>query len=214
MSDALLACLERLAGPYVSVAVATVGTEDGLLDPEPQAVAKAIPKRRAEFAAGRRAARAALAKAGLPAIAIPQGPNRAPLWPDGTVGSISHDAGLAVASIAEVSRVTRLGIDLAEAKDFPEHLRSEILRTPAEQAQSGLEARLSFSAKESVFKAFYPEVGRHFGFDAVEITPDMDKGVFTARLCTSLGPVAVGTVLRGQATIADDRLVTILVMAD
>ncbi|MEM6610592.1 MAG: hypothetical protein AAF689_18690, partial [Pseudomonadota bacterium] len=59
------ATLQRLAGPRIYVASETVGYMDGLIGPEIESMLKAVPKRRAEFAAGRRAARKAMALAKL-----------------------------------------------------------------------------------------------------------------------------------------------------
>ncbi len=210
MSEAVLACLEDLAGPDISVAISAVGSEDGLLDPEPLAVTRAVAKRRAEFAAGRRAARTAMRKAGYPEAAIPQGPRRAPVWPDGLVGSLSHDSDLAIAGIAPASKLAGLGLDLTEAADFPERLRSEVLKTAQETQQSGLEARLSFSAKETVFKSLFPQVQEFFGFAAVEILPDMRAGRFAVRLRQALGPYPAEARFEGRFAIIDRHLMTLL----
>ncbi|MEM7752458.1 MAG: 4'-phosphopantetheinyl transferase superfamily protein [Pseudomonadota bacterium] len=212
MSATVLDCLRTLAGPDIFVGMSPVDSEDGLIDPEPQAIARAIPTRRAEFAAGRRAARMALADMGHVGTAIPQGEHRAPIWPDGIVGSLSHDDGLAIACVGKTNGLSGLGLDLADATDFPVHLRKEILRTPDEEQQTGLEARLNFSAKESVFKAFYPSVGAYFGFGAVEVTPDMGAARFAVRLRQSLGPVPKRTIFEGRFAIAEGRLMTLLAL--
>lgn len=210
MSEPLLHRLAELAGAEISVGLSEVGSEHGLIDPEPETVRNAIESRRLEFAAGRRAAREALVAAGGKMAAIPSGQHRAPEWPKGFVGSISHDAGLAVACVARRSDIAGLGIDLTEATAFPGHLRNEILLTAAETAQSDLEARISFSAKESVFKAFYPDVGRYFGFGAVEIEPGIDEGRFTVTLRRPLGSTPAGTSFSGKLAIFEGRLLTLL----
>ena len=47
-------------------------------------------------------------------------------------------------------------------------------------------ATLAFSAKEALFKALYPRVGHHFGFDAAELaTPPAQHGL-TLTLSTDL----------------------------
>ncbi len=192
---------------------APVTDDDGLLGTEAEAIAKAIPKRRAEFAAGRRAARAALEAAGWPHSALPQGQSRGPVWPPGIAGSISHDAGFAIAAVAQRSKIARLGIDLAEASDFPDHLRPRILTTPAERAQSGRDARVTFSAKECVFKALYEDVGQHFGFGAVEVQPALDAGTFKVTVREPLGPYASGTVFTGRFGMAGHRLLAVLALS-
>ena len=210
MRNDLLTCLKELAGPHVAVGVSEVDSDDGLLAPEPESVAKAIPKRRAEFAAGRRAARMAMRNANMAEVAIPKGENRAPVWPPGVVGSVSHDGDFAIAAVAPLRSIRALGIDLAEAADFPEHLRNEILLTPAERAQTGLEARVSFSAKETVFKSFYPSVGRYFGFGAVEIAPDLSTGTFTVTVLEDLAPIPRGSSFSGRVGRTEAHLITLL----
>lgn len=211
MSETLKALLSDMAGPDVSVALSDVTDDHGLLEAETYAVAKAIPKRRAEFAAGRRAARDALEHLGEAPVAIPQGDKRAPIWPDGISGSISHDNGIAAAAVAYTTKVARIGLDLTEAADFPEHLRSQILMTERESAQSALDARINFSAKETVFKAFYGDAHHYFGFDAVEILPDLASGQFAVNFRRDLGPMIDGETLTGRVGIDGDHLVTCLV---
>ena len=93
MSHPLSDALAALLGPDAGVGYAAIEGTHGLLPEEAPAIARAIPKRQAEFAAGRRAARAALTTLGHPAQAIPVGDRRAPIWPQGTVGAITHDQG-------------------------------------------------------------------------------------------------------------------------
>src|SRR5215471_21275329 len=67
---------------------------DGKLFPaEAAAIATAGPGRRAEFAAGRAVARAALARLGAPAGPVLPGRAGEPRWPGGVVGGITHCAG-------------------------------------------------------------------------------------------------------------------------
>src|SRR5215470_6495909 len=61
------------------------GCEQDLLPEEARHVEKAVPKRRLEFAAGRRCARLALARLGLPPGPILAGADRAPCWPSEVV---------------------------------------------------------------------------------------------------------------------------------
>ncbi|MDJ0639968.1 MAG: 4'-phosphopantetheinyl transferase superfamily protein [Paracoccaceae bacterium] len=210
--DTLLTCLQALAGDGIHVAVEPVTDNAAVMAEEAPAIAKAIDKRKTEFAAGRRAARRALEPFGHGAATIPRGDNRAPVWPDGLVGSISHDAGVAIAAVAHTAAVTHLGLDLAEAAPFPERLRSQILLTPAETALNGLEARAVFSAKESVFKALHPDVQAFFGFAAVEVIPDLGNGRFRATLRDPLGDFPEGTILIGKAHAIDAHLVTLLAL--
>lgn len=143
------------------------------LFPEERAgISRAVPKRQAEFAGGRLAARAALRQLGLRDVAIPKGADRAPVWPEGVVASITHTEGLCLAMAARARDWRGLGIDL----EVDRPMRSELIRSIASVPEL---ARLSpmpfsragvriFSAKEAAYKAQYPLTGALFGFEAME----------------------------------------------
>jgi 4'-phosphopantetheinyl transferase EntD len=69
------------------------------------------PRRRADFLAGRLAARAALQQLGAPSLAVGRR-GTAPVWPAGYCGSISHSAGRAVAIAAAAPPWRALGVDV------------------------------------------------------------------------------------------------------
>jgi 4'-phosphopantetheinyl transferase EntD len=129
--------------------------------------------RRAEFAAGRYCARLALARLGVTPAPIPVGPGRAPAFPPGITGTISHAAGLAAAAVARTPRL--LGIDIEAALDLPAEVLGRVC-APAEIALGpddlppGVWARVVFSAKESVYKAVAGAAGRFIDFDEVRVT--------------------------------------------
>lgn len=159
--------LRRMLPPWVAVHTLAYDEREGSDDggrPLPPEVARAVPRRRAEFAAGRRCARAALHAAGGPADAdIAIGPLRAPVWPAGFVGSITHAAGIAAAAVAPASRTRALGIDIERiiGPGDVERLAPTLAR-PDELAVAPLTAL--FAAKEALFKALAPRVGRYFDF--------------------------------------------------
>jgi 4'-phosphopantetheinyl transferase EntD len=73
--------------------------------------------------------------------------------------------------------------------------------------------RLLFSAKESVYKAWFPLARRWLGFDQADITIGALDGTFTARLLVP-GPLVAGsalTVLHGRWA-ADQGLVATAVV--
>jgi 4'-phosphopantetheinyl transferase EntD len=149
---------------------------------EADAIAHAIPKRRTEFAAGRSAARTALAELGREPCAIPQGPDRAPLWPAGLTGSIAHCDNCCIAAVADGAHLRSLGIDIEPATQLASDLTA-IICTKQEldwldrHPDAGLAAKMIFSAKEAVYKAQYPLTRQIIGFDAVSLT--IDNGRFT-----------------------------------
>lgn len=182
MSAAIRAALREMLGPDVGIGLTDPrDPEQGLLQPELPFIAKAVPKRRREFAAGRRAARAAMAELGLPPAPIPVGSGREPLWPDGLVGSIAHCDTLCVAAVSQSHQ--SLGIDIEEATPLPADLEDTIC-TPSERAwldtlpqeTRGLAAKKLFSAKEAVYKAQYPLTGQviRFGEAKLHLVPEQD----------------------------------------
>jgi 4'-phosphopantetheinyl transferase EntD len=150
-----------------------------LFPAEEAVVRTAGPRRRAEFAAGRRCARTALARLGLPATAVPAGRAGQPLWPAGVTGSITHCAGYRACAVARTTDVAALGIDAEPDAGLPPGL-IESLANGAERAwiarQEAAEPavcwdRLLFSAKEAVGKLWYPLTGQWLGFGRVAIFP-------------------------------------------
>ena len=212
MTDAVRARLSRWLGPDVSFGVSAVADASDLHPEEAVAIANAIPRRRAEFAAGRRAARQALAALGHADADLPVGSDRAPVWPKGTTGSITHDGGLAVAAAAESRHVHSMGIDKTEAAPLPDGVREQVLRHEEEAGLDELDARAAFSAKETIFKALSPRVGQVFGFSAAIVRPDFADGTFEARLVLPLGPFAEGSSWRGALVQHEGWLMTGLVL--
>ncbi|WP_406135964.1 4'-phosphopantetheinyl transferase [Streptomyces sp. NBC_01089] len=176
-----------------------------LLPGEEELVARAVPSRRAEFATARACARAALARLGVAPAAILSGARGEPLWPAGIVGAMTHCAGYRAAAVARASGVVSLGMDAEPHLPMPGDGELRLVTVDEERRHLPELAarnpdvcwdRLLFSAKESVYKAWYPITGRWLGFDEAVITPDPDTGTFTARLLVP-GPVVAGERLTG-----------------
>src|SRR5262249_36184567 len=86
---------------------------DGNIFPEEEKlVASAVEKRRREFFAGRIYARQALLELGQDPVPILRTSGRAPIWPDGFVGSISHCASVCAAIVALASNFRGVGLDI------------------------------------------------------------------------------------------------------
>jgi 4'-phosphopantetheinyl transferase EntD len=160
---------------------------------EEELVVRAVDKRRQEFATARRCAREALAVLGHPPAPILPGERRAPIWPDGIVGSITHCVGYRAAVVATREVLWTVGVDAEPNTPLPVGLLSSIARPEEEQAVQQLLAtdsrirwdRLLFSAKEAVYKAWFPLTLRWLDFDEVTVTFDAASGRFDARLHTS-----------------------------
>ena len=112
--------LEGIFDPSVSVAESDLFGDVSKLYPEERtAIATAVKSRQQEFTAGRTCARRAMGHLGLPDMAIPVGADRAPIWPAGIAGSISHSTTRCVAAIGRHSDgIKALGLDLEEATYF------------------------------------------------------------------------------------------------
>ncbi|GAW36135.1 4'-phosphopantetheinyl transferase Npt [Roseovarius sp. A-2] len=175
------------------------------LMPEEQAtMIRAIPARMREFAAGRRAARAAMTSLDLPSAPIPQGPDRAPIWPEDLTGTISHGAGVCFAVVARRSDLAGVGLDLEPASPLPADLIDTVC-TPQEHARhtSPLAARLIFCAKEATYKAQYARSGALLEFQDLTITLTADATGFTAMLTRHCPPFPRRTAFSGHLVIAD-----------
>ena len=110
--------LEGLFGDGVRVAWARIEDRvDALLPEELVGIREASHARQAEFATGRWLARRLLGELGHRLVAIPRGPDRAPLWPVGCVGSITHSASACAVAVASASRFRGIGLDLEHREE-------------------------------------------------------------------------------------------------
>ncbi len=175
--------------PNEIVAVEQVGPPAGtLLEEEAEALGRAVFSRRMEFAAGRSCARRALEVLGVPAQPILRGICREPIWPAGIVGSITHCAGYCAAAVARDCRIESIGIDAEPNEPLPDGVLREIATETEirflEELPPGLACwdRLLFSAKESVYKAWYPTMKCWLGFEEAQITIYPADKTFQARI--------------------------------
>jgi 4'-phosphopantetheinyl transferase EntD len=169
-------------------------------------IGPAIHTRRREFATGRACARAALARLGEPPAAILRGDRGSPAWPPGIVGSITHCAGYRASAVARDREYVTIGVD-AEPHDELPHGVLAAVASPGEQARvAALTAtmpevrwdRMLFSAKESVYKAWFPLTGRWLGFEDACVDFCREDHTFSARLLVD-GPLVNGEALTGFA---------------
>jgi 4'-phosphopantetheinyl transferase EntD len=134
------------------------GDEHALMPEEAAALAASVVKVRRASGAARIVARQLLARLGYPDCAVPKAASGAPIWPAGVVGSLSHDAQVAVATVAMRRDIDALGIDVEPAEHLPSDLL-DIVATPHERLRitdDPYGGRLLFAAKEAVYKAVYP----------------------------------------------------------
>lgn len=205
----------------VAVSTTAAGSSAGLLGAEARALGRASPRRIQEFAAGRICARRALAELGLPVVAIGRGPNRQPLWPRGVVGSITHCTGYCAAAVTRSAEIASVGID-AEVHDVLPAGVMQRIALPSEAqwirdrlGEDNRWARILFSAKEAVFKAWFPLTRRWLGFHDAEVVFDIDAGTFEANLSVR-GPILDGRPIQrfdGRFLVRDGFVLTAIVLA-
>jgi 4'-phosphopantetheinyl transferase EntD len=192
--------IDDILPDYVVAAEAFGDDLDGRLFPEEEAVIRrSVDKRRREFATARHCARRALARLGRPPAAILPGAHGQPVWPAGVRGSITHCAGYRAAVLGTTDAVAAIGIDAEPHRPLPDDVL-EAVALPQEQrlvralllGHPGVHwDRLLFSAKETVYKAWFPLTGHRLDFADALITFIPASGAFTARLL-SPGPTSNG----------------------
>jgi enterobactin synthetase component D len=180
----------------------------------------AAAKRQSEYLAGRVCAREALRRAtGTPQVPT-IGEDRAPCWPADTIGSITHGAGFAAAVAARREHWRGLGLDVERplTPARADRLVRQILtpgelhhyRTLADEERAQL-LTLSFSLKESLFKALYPLVRQRFYFQHAELLEHSADGRARLRLLIDLSPEwQRGTQLDGQFARLDEHLISLV----
>ncbi len=186
-------------------------------------VAQAVEERQEEYASSRACARRALGRLQVPAAPIPTGPRGEPLWPRGVVGSITHCRGYRGCAVARSADILAVGIDAEPHAALPEGVLGEVAfgeELDMLKRLTGAEPgvfwdRLLFSAKEAVYKAWFPLTHRWLGFEEAALSIEPDANTFTAALLVK-GPTGPGGELRalaGRWTARDGLLFTAIVLA-
>lgn len=160
---------------------------------EEAAVAMGVEKRRLEFSTVRRCAREALSKLGIPPTPILPGPQGEPQWPAGVVGSMTHCQCFRAAAVGLNQLIASIGIDAEPNEPLPVGVSATVMsvteRTKLEllPQQNVAWDRVLFSAKESIYKAWFPMTHSWLGFEdvAVALHPD---GRFASDLLVATPP--------------------------
>ena len=127
-------------------------------------------KRNHEFLLGRLAIKDALGSLRNVPAWIERDPlTKAPNWPKGIAGSLSHSSGLALAVVSDSPPIFGLGVDLEKANRtidprIERHIctqdESEDLHSLQSENHS-IRLLMTFSAKESLYKCFYGKIPRN-----------------------------------------------------
>ena len=214
-SAALVSTWLRAVAPHATaVAAGMIGPATAFDESERTAIACAVAKRRNEFLTGRELARRALDGLGCPAAPIPVGDMRMPVWPEGYVGSISHSGGLCVAHVGRSGDLAGIGIDIELVGALGLHLVSQAC-SPEEWAAAECDRRsdidpgtLCFSAKESVYKAYFPLTRVFLDHADVRLQIDWARGRFAARVKDDRPSVAGRRELFGRFSRVGDHVAT------
>ncbi|MER7571101.1 4'-phosphopantetheinyl transferase superfamily protein [Streptomyces sp. NPDC126514] len=212
--------------PDAVVTVEAYGEEDAeaaLYPEEAAVVARAVDKRRREFAAVRLCARRAMEKLGVAAQPLVPGERGAPRWPEGLVGSMTHCDGYCAAALVRAADLASLGIDAEPDAPLPDGVLAAVSLPGEAQRVSRLSRerpdipwdRLLFSAKESVYKAWFPLTGKWLDFTEADIdlyldAPGRSGGGFSAALLVpgpQVGARRVG-VFEGRWTVEHGLVAT------
>ena len=143
----------------------------------PETISKGALKRQADFLAGRYVAKLALEQLGFRQFDIKIGFQKAPVFPDGITGSISHNDALAVCIVSKSAECNLLGIDVENiisnetCKTIERQVlnQSELIGLSRTPYPVNFMITLVFSAKETLFKAIYPYVKQYLDFNTSEV---------------------------------------------
>ncbi|MGY2196576.1 4'-phosphopantetheinyl transferase family protein [Pseudomonas gingeri] len=182
----------------------------------PPALTSAVPVRQAEYLAGRYCARRAEHALYGRYSDIPSGTDRAPIWPSGLVGSLSHAGGYALAIVGDSQSGYLPGIDVEHLAGEPEP--EDVQRQIASREEMAvleplLDAAgaftLMFSAKEAIYKALYPRVRRFIDFHEVACVDAGPGHLLFASRDTLHGVLPRDLPLRVAYAVQDARVFTL-----
>ncbi|MFT5357940.1 MAG: 4'-phosphopantetheinyl transferase EntD [Polyangiales bacterium] len=201
-----MAIFESLIGSYEGLVVREMDPVNApslsVLHPEEAALmTRAIEKRRQEFCAGRVLAREALQSLGFAPSPLLRGEDRAPIWPRGAVGSITHTQGHCAAVVARSGRIRAVGIDVEQAISLKQGVYEAITTERERQELEGDDAlrigKIIFSAKECAYKAQYALTQKYLPFSAMSVVIDTG-GTWKATFNVPAGDFRPGDVIEGR----------------
>jgi 4'-phosphopantetheinyl transferase EntD len=140
------------------------------------------------------------------------------VWPDGVVGALTHCDGYRGAAVALRGRgVAGVGIDAEVHAPLPDGVLAAVARADEVEPLAALAAarpgthwdRLLFSAKESIYKAWFPLARTWLGFEDARLEFDAAAGTFAAELHKA-GPLSR---VDGRFLVADGLVLTAVVVA-
>jgi 4'-phosphopantetheinyl transferase EntD len=184
-------------------------------------IARAVEKRKREFALGRTCARRALSALGVAAQPLLVNADRSVRWPDEAWGSVTHTEGFYAAVAALRSELQGIGIDAEQRGRVQENLWSHVasereiawFRAAASEREAAERATLLFSAKEAFYKAQFCVSATFVGFHEVELAFDANGGFIVEVQSDIASSFARGAKFKGRYVTLRDHVVTGLVIA-
>lgn len=175
-----LLCRARFTPLRPAAALYRLAGDHGIL--LPAQIVQSVPKRQAEYLAGRLLLRQLQQQLALDLVQILPGADRSPQWPAGQQGSVSHSGDLVWAGLGTDPQL-RLGVDLQHWLSAAQyHELAPAILTPQEhhwcqhfQAASDPSMTLPqlltliFAAKEALYKALYPDCRQIMEFSAAKV---------------------------------------------
>lgn len=192
-----------------------------LMGDEVLAIDHVVPKRAREFGAGRAAARQAMEALGQPPRPVLQGDDRAPVWPAGLTGSITHTDRDALAVVTDDPAIRALGLDMEPATPLCPDLWDSVCTIADRRwlaslgpTQRGYFAKLVFCAKEAVYKAQYQISRTVIDFQAVALVIDLHANRFTAVMQQGVPGLDGGTHIEGKFAILGNAFISAVELHD
>lgn len=192
-----------------------------LMGDEVLAIDHVAPARAREFGAGRAAARQAMEALGQPPRPILQGDDRAPIWPAGLTGSITHTERDALAVVSDDPEIRALGLDMEPATPLCPELWDSVCTLADRRwlaslgpTQRGYFAKLVFCAKEAVYKAQYQISRTVIDFHAVTLVIDLHANRFTAVMQQEVEGIARGSQIDGRFSILGNAFISAVELRD
>lgn len=190
--------------------------------PFPEHLNHAVKKRRAEYLASRVCIRHALSLWGIEGFILHNDADRAPIWPAGMVGALSHTDGFISLLTGYSSSGKWPGIDCEKVIEEANATSLQAIIINADEKEvmrlsglsDGVALTVAFSLKESLYKALFPHLRQFMDFEAAEIVDcNVSASNILLRLTRHLSPeFPTGRLFTGHAQVTDDRVLSWIVV--
>lgn len=189
--------------------------------PLPVHLQKAVKKRRAEYLASRVCVRYGLGLLGIDNYVLGNDADRAPIWPAGIGGSLSHTHQRISLLLAPAASGKLLGIDCEQlirsetAKEMQEMIinadENVVLQCSGLPFATAL--TVAFSVKESLYKAIFPRLREFMDFNAAEIVDYCPAtGTITLKLTRTFSrEFPAGRLFTGHVQLGRDEVLSWIV---